>query len=80
MTRTNLRITALLLSLCSGLTATRAQTQTAPQVYGPFNAVFIPGGTGLVKKALPSGPFSTRGSPWSMFCWCEAQGQCAQIP
>jgi hypothetical protein len=80
MTRTNLRITALLLSLCSGLTATRAQTQTAPQVYGPFNAVFIPGGTGLMKKALPSGSLFDSGSPGPCIAGCEAQGQCSQIP
>ena len=56
------------------LSVATLNAQTAAQVYGPYNAVFIADGTGLAKKASPLNAALNADSAWSMYCWVQSDG------
>ena len=60
---------ALLATAVSGFSQTIVTND--PPFYGPFNAVFLPGGDGL-KKPLVAGDSVLRAdSPWSLYAWVK---------
>src|SRR6185437_14432155 len=42
-----------------------------PPVYGPFNAVFLPGGDGLQKSLTQNDTVLQADSPWTLFAWIK---------
>src|SRR5450755_1994965 len=44
-----------------------------PSSYGPYNAVFRPGGNGLRKSIDATDTLFQATSPWSMYCWFHSE-------
>lgn len=85
--RPRFRVFSLLLATCSFLLVwlpLQAQSSPAlspalinapktnnPPHYGPFNAVVLPGGLGLIKPLVPHDSVLRAWSPWTLSCWIK---------
>jgi Glycosyl hydrolase 2 galactose-binding domain-like/Exo-beta-D-glucosaminidase Ig-fold domain/Concanavalin A-like lectin/glucanases superfamily/Glycosyl hydrolases family 2 len=75
MRQTSIANRTFLLLCCAlfSLGTARAQSVLSHSPYGPYNGIFLPGGSGLSKAGDPADAVFQAMSPWSLYCWFQSQ-------